>query len=150
MPIGGQYIKSLQIECGLFSRQKSRSFGGITDWYNVCQQFSKTFLWYYWQNGSSSKGKESWIKLWQNNWETFDGALASANGSNRIDTVFDICKDKFIKNVERNRRCPNGLPFQKTVGASVFRSSSLEIFFKIGALKNFAILTGKTCVGVSF
>ena len=30
------------------------------------------------------------------------------------------------------------------------RSSNSQMFFKIGVLKNFAILEGNTCVGVSF
>ena len=37
--------------------------------------------------------------------EIFNAALSSANGSTRIDIVFDIYTDESIKNVERNRRC---------------------------------------------
>ena len=53
--------------------------------------------------------------------EIFNGALSSANGSTRIDIVFDIFRDESIKNVERNRRCSDTLPFKKIVGTNVIR-----------------------------
>ena len=37
--------------------------------------------------------------------EIFNAALSSANGSTRINIVFDIHKDESIKNVQRNRGC---------------------------------------------
>ena len=36
------------------------------------------------------------------------------------------------------------------INSSYDRSSSCQMFFKIGFPKNFAIFTGSTCVGVSF
>ena len=53
--------------------------------------------------------------------EIFNAPLSSANGSTRIDVVFDINKDESIKNVERNRRCSDTLSFKKIVGTNVIR-----------------------------
>ena len=53
--------------------------------------------------------------------EILNAALSSANGSTKIDIVFDIYKDESVKNVERNRRCSDTLSFKEIVGTSVIR-----------------------------
>ena len=53
--------------------------------------------------------------------EIFNAALSSANGSTRIDIVFNIYKDESIKYVERNRRCSDTLSFKKIVGINIIR-----------------------------